>query len=388
MPSPTITNLVFQGGSVKGIAYVGALEVLEETLDMKQIKRVAGTSAGSITAALLAVGCNTAQIRELLLEFDFKEILDDCAGGVSTQPKVLKSVEKQEQDKPTFFSKIPAKTAKIPLAYRLLSHNGVYEGEYIRTWVEKILFEQVSFLTNGEYDGTNLTFLELHELTEKFPGVFRDLFVVGSNLTRGVQTVFSYDNPETQHVIIADAIRISMSIPALFKPHHVYFKIDGQRLIDTRRDEWVDGGLYENYPIDCFDDLKYMEPGESLVVEDRRLYNPQTLGFRLVGKDRKDYCEGISTQPPQNASSSVTSFFSAIVNARKAQQEQKYSQAENVERTVYIDHSGISTLAFNISEENQRALIDSGRQATELYLSKFDDLVLTPTSTETHGSSI
>jgi hypothetical protein len=26
---PTITNLVFQGGSVKGIAYLGALEVLE-----------------------------------------------------------------------------------------------------------------------------------------------------------------------------------------------------------------------------------------------------------------------------------------------------------------------------------------------------------------------
>ncbi|MBQ0128550.1 MAG: patatin-like phospholipase family protein, partial [bacterium] len=40
-------NLVFEGGGVRGIAYAGALEVLEEEKILRKIKRVAGTSAGA-----------------------------------------------------------------------------------------------------------------------------------------------------------------------------------------------------------------------------------------------------------------------------------------------------------------------------------------------------
>lgn len=38
-------NLVFEGGGVKGIAYGGAVEVLEQSQITPQIERVAGTSA-------------------------------------------------------------------------------------------------------------------------------------------------------------------------------------------------------------------------------------------------------------------------------------------------------------------------------------------------------
>jgi len=38
-------NLIFEGGGVKGIAYVGAMEVLEQKAILKQIARVGGTSA-------------------------------------------------------------------------------------------------------------------------------------------------------------------------------------------------------------------------------------------------------------------------------------------------------------------------------------------------------
>ena len=43
-------NLVFQGGGVKGIAYGGALDVLDKKGILKNIIRVAGTSAGAINA--------------------------------------------------------------------------------------------------------------------------------------------------------------------------------------------------------------------------------------------------------------------------------------------------------------------------------------------------
>jgi len=49
-------NLVFEGGGVKGIAYVGAMEVLEEKGILGDVRRVGGTSAGAINAVLLAAG--------------------------------------------------------------------------------------------------------------------------------------------------------------------------------------------------------------------------------------------------------------------------------------------------------------------------------------------
>ncbi len=42
-------NLVFEGGGVKGIAYAGAIGVLEDKEILPDIRRVAGTSAGAIS---------------------------------------------------------------------------------------------------------------------------------------------------------------------------------------------------------------------------------------------------------------------------------------------------------------------------------------------------
>ena len=42
-------NLVFQGGSVKGVAYIGALRALSDNnIDLAGMSRFAGTSAGGI----------------------------------------------------------------------------------------------------------------------------------------------------------------------------------------------------------------------------------------------------------------------------------------------------------------------------------------------------
>ena len=47
-------NLVFEGGGVKGIAYVGALEVLDREGILNDIERVAGTSAGAMVAVMVS----------------------------------------------------------------------------------------------------------------------------------------------------------------------------------------------------------------------------------------------------------------------------------------------------------------------------------------------
>ena len=41
-------NLVFEGGGVKGAAYVGAMQALDEAGVLDNIERICGTSAGAI----------------------------------------------------------------------------------------------------------------------------------------------------------------------------------------------------------------------------------------------------------------------------------------------------------------------------------------------------
>lgn len=372
MPKQTITNLVFQGGSVKGAAYVGALEALESSgFDLSQIKRVAGTSAGAITATVLAMGCTIEQAGRLLREFDFKAVLDEESGFFSTRNKVLNSVEKHVSGKSPLFSKVPAKSVSPVILHRMSKQAGVFDGEYIRLWAEKLIQNQVRTLTQGKYQGKNLTFEELHRLTLEYPGKFRDLLIVGANLSTGTKTQFCYENKESRDVIIADALRISMSIPEVFVPHSIYYKIDGQRQMEATGDKWVDGGLYDNYPITCFDAPEYMQESELVRSEDgRRLYNPQTLGFRLVSKEHKDFCEGISEKPKRNLDG-VLKFGSAVtLGVRSDLQDERYNLRENIQRSVFIDHKGINTLEFNLSPEQCDILVQSGREATTAYLEK------------------
>jgi NTE family protein len=77
-----IENLVFQGGGVRGIAYLGALKTLcdEENsrtrISLDQIKRVGGASAGAITSLFLALGKSLEDIGKFLNK-DFKQFLDE-----------------------------------------------------------------------------------------------------------------------------------------------------------------------------------------------------------------------------------------------------------------------------------------------------------------------
>ena len=402
MPEQLITNLVFQGGSVKGIAYVGAMD----RLDMSKIKRVAGTSAGSITAGLLAVGCSPKDVRDLLDEFDFEAILDEGVGATYTRGKVLKTVDKMTNGKSPILAVKPLKVpnpvvvkpadadgilskllvkptepvkmfkpVKKVIAHRLHQKGGLYEGEYLRLWLEAKIQEQVKKLTNGAHTGEHLTFAELHQLTLDYPNVgFRDLKVVASNFTKGEKKVFCYDDVENKDVIISDAIRMSMSIPGLFKPYQVYAKVDGVRCV-VNAEMWEDGGVYDNYPIDCFDNERYMDEGEEMFeAEDGRRYNQQTLGFRLVSAEHKKYCEdlrehGVGEKPRENKDGFL-GVVTGLMSARTPLQEEKYNRKENLERTVYIDHLNVSMFAFNLPEERKAALVQSGEEAVDAYLDR------------------
>jgi NTE family protein len=223
MKSRVYENLVFEGGGVKGAAYAGALQVIGERKLYQNVKRVAGTSAGSITAGLLAVGAGPEGLMESILKADFEKFISGC-GWV--------------------FGDI----------YRLLMRYGIYSGDGFT----KILKSYVSKYSKQSPD---LTFAQLEQLVYQNPKKFKHLSVITSNITTKQIHVFNSKN--TPNIPIWKAIRCSMSIPMVFEP----YKIDNNY--------FMDGGLAWNYPIEIYDKKE----------GDEDIPNPKTLGFYLESPD-------------------------------------------------------------------------------------------------------
>ena len=202
-------NLVFEGGGVKGIAYVGVLEVLEERGIIEKIERVGGTSAGAINATLLGLGYTLKETKEMLWSLDFNNFMDDSWGFIRDTK-------------------------------RLIEKFGWYKGDYFRNWIGALIREKTG---NSES-----TFADIEALKEKKN--FKSMYFIGTNLSTSFSEIFSAEH--TPRICVADAVRISMSIPLFFAAKR-----------SLRGDVYVDGGLINNYPVKLFDRKRYLSSKKS-----------------------------------------------------------------------------------------------------------------------------
>ncbi|MEM6718829.1 MAG: patatin-like phospholipase family protein [Bacteroidota bacterium] len=278
-----IENLVFKGGGVLGIAYAGALQVLENHNILDGIKGVAGTSAGSIVATLVSLKYSAPKIKEIVAATNFKKFED----GFN------------------------------PL--HIVTRYGLYDGNYFLNWLKGIIKDK----TGNE----NITFAELTAAG------YRDLRVFSTDLN--TQNVREFSNATTPTVIVAEAVRASMSIPFFF---------EAWQFTNNNPDDhlYVDGGTVYNYPITAFKPIK------------------NTLGFFLQSKHPKTSDLGYDSIIQY-----VKTLFETLMNAQNIDFEK--DKIEN-EVTVRIDDLGISAIDFDITKEQETALYNSGFQATEAYL--------------------
>lgn len=332
-------NLVFEGGGVKGIAYVGALEVLEAKGILPGIERVAGASAGAINATLLGLGYDHAEMLEILQALDFENFLDDSWGVFRDSS-------------------------------RLLSEFGWYKGDFFREWIG----ERIEAKTGN----ANATFNDVHEAATR-GAPFLDVYFIGTNLSTRFAEVYSYKH--TPRMCIADAVRISMSIPLFFAA-----------MRSPRRDVLVDGGVLDNYPVKLFDRLKYItdddQPAaarrpeyyeehnaalarEGYAISDY-VYNRQTLGFRLDSKTEiatfRDQAE-----PPASPIDGFFDYTWALIQTVLSVQAQQHLHSDDWQRTIYIDTLGVQTTDFGLGDDTKRALIDSGRDGAADYFAWYED---------------
>ena len=329
---PQFRNLVFEGGGVKGIAYVGAMRVLEQKGILKEIKRVGGTSAGAINAVLAACGFTNTEQKEILSEMDFNRFMDDSFGFLRD-------------------------------AKRLVNDFGWHKGDYFREWIGGLITQKL---------GTpHATFTDF-QLTGR-PA----LYLVGANLSTGFGEIFSPEHTPTMRVV--DAVRISMSLPLFFAA-----------IRNARGDVYVDGGLLNNYPIKVFDRAKYVENNKAKIETDYYkdenakflkgsyksrspyVYNAETLGFRLDTK-REIAAFRYGNVDVARKIDDFFDYTKALLMTALNVQEAMHLHSDDWQRTIYIDTLGVGTTDFDLTDKDKNALVKSGRDNTLAYFKWFEN---------------
>lgn len=322
-------NLCFEGGGVKGIAYAGALKVLAERGVMPGIRRVAGTSAGAISSALVAMGADWKTVREIVGGTHFRKFMDDSWGLYKDSKRLLKEF-------------------------------GWFKGDEFRQWMR----DKVGRLTGNK----DLTFGELWSMSVSTPGTYRDLTVVGSDLNR--QKAVVYNAANSPDMPVWEAVRISMSIPLFFASCK-----------DELGDVLVDGGVSWNYPLDIYDRMAFI-PDHSrtdlyatvhypTTKWDDQIYNKQTLGLRVDNKDEIRAMKHRAEMPPVKIEN-IIDYAKAILDFMLDMSNKAHLHQNDWHRTVFIDALDVRTCDFDLPPEKVKLLVQSGEDCANAYFEWFD----------------
>ena len=195
-PRPKI-GVAFEGGGALGLAHIGVLQWLEE--HRIPVDYIAGTSMGGLVGGLYSTGMRPSEIRALVTTLDWNE----AVGG---RIPFTTSSYRRKEDRREF-------------------QNGLEFG--LRNGFS---------LPGGLASGQNVTFLFDREVLpysqlssfDQLPIPFR---CVATDLVSGKEVVFK-DGP------LGDALRSTMSIPAVFSP------------VQRGGSLYADGMLMNNLPVD------------------------------------------------------------------------------------------------------------------------------------------
>jgi NTE family protein len=212
-------NLVIAGGGVKAYAAIGALRRLEQDI---KFDKIAGVSAGSILATLIALGCDSYSIQNLYDRVDL--------------------------------SKYVLKYNNVMTYIKILYKKGIYSIEEFR---DKTIFPVLEDACNNG----DITFREIYERYGKV------LVISGSCITSRETHYYHYvSNPDMK---VKEAIAISCCVPFMFTP------------VKWKTDTLVDGGLIENYPLYIFNDINLPNSKVSVVRDSDKKLSEDTIGIKF-----------------------------------------------------------------------------------------------------------
>ncbi len=176
---------LFGGGAIRGVSYIGAIKAFEE-LGINPTT-LAGSSVGSIIAALLAVGYTSKELKSIFLKVNF-ELFKDISLGLG----------------PVF---------------------ALSKGEVFLEWIRELI--EIKYYGKKYKKGANKAVT--------FKDIEKNIVIITTNLSNFECKEFSkFETPDYE---IASAIRISCCMPGLMKP------------IEYNKTLLVDGDLQKSWPM-------------------------------------------------------------------------------------------------------------------------------------------
>lgn len=328
-PNTTYTNLVMEGGGVRGLAYAGALKVLEQKGVLSNIENVAGSSAGAIAALMVSLGYTSHEIDSILYPLKIQQFNDG---------KLI-------------FGKVR----------RIKNEYGIFKGDKYEKWLSNL----IAYKTGNE----NTTFADLHELRMKNK-LYKDLYCTGTNITRQQPDIFSWQR--TPLMPLKTAVHISGCIPIYFKPVALdsFSREVPVNKRDTTLNLYVDGGMLFNFPINIFDSCTEGICTNPLLCNHVK-YNRQTLGLKLERSEQISEFNNDKTDIAPYSIRSLSDYMTAVMNLMMESINRKSAGLENeLGRTIYISYDNISGRPRKTTDAEKQHLFENGVTAVENFFDK------------------
>jgi NTE family protein len=314
-------DLVLEGGGVKGVGTAGAVIALLEA--GYTFPRCAGTSVGAVAAAFTAAGADSAALRDVMSRLELP--------------------------------RIPDRQGPLPVVgegLSLLMRGGAYPGVWLRDFLARELagFGVRTFADLRREDPGDDPVLATPEHRYR-------LVVMATDVTRGRLLRLPWDyslfhlEPDEQSV--AEAVRMSLSIPFYFAPCKLTDPGAG------RTSTIVDGGVLSNFPIEIFDRT------------DGQPSRWPTFGIRLL----PDLPEGLGDIVPVLGLPMLPTvrLLQQVVATALVGRDQTHLDRPGVrERTMTVDTRGTEITEFRMGDAERNALLDRGQQAARSFLERWE----------------
>lgn len=296
--------LVFSGGGIKGLSFVGALEelnnmgILYDANKKLKIKGIAASSAGSIIGTLLAF----YTVDELVVKMsaiNFEDLVDDKIGYIRD-------------------------------AYNFISKYGVCRGEYIYNLMGELIAEKTG---NPDY-----TLKDLYK-DKKFKLI---ITTTNQNEKKTIYLNALHAEEIYSNIPIRTCVRMSISVPFLFEP------------FEYNNCLFSDGGVLDNYPIHCFD---VDDPNDVEAIYYDTTPNFKTLGLKITSHEKKNVCK----------IDHLYDYACSYIETFLKENDRKTYIKENYIRTIFITTPNYPLTKFDLTDEEKKALPISGKNGVIRY---------------------
>jgi predicted acylesterase/phospholipase RssA len=363
-------DLVFEGGGAKGMVFVGACDVFFER--GHAFNRLLGTSAGAITAALLAAGYTAEEMREALGETKDGKPVFAAFMGLPPEPtdeeirkgailKLLEGVNLKfvpdvlEHRIDEAIAGALSRSLRFRHVAALVERGGWYAADEFLAWLRRKLDAGTR---NGQPRRFSaMTLAAFHAAT----GV--ELSVVAADTSDARMLVLNHRTAPDCPLVWA--VRMSMSIPLVW--NEVVWQAGWGRYLDRDIEGHavVDGGMLSNFPIELFiSDAPHVvtlmgpksdTPPIGLLIDERLPVAPSAARGMFVDVHVKP-AELESVQRLRRLVDTATTAHDKMVT-------DEYSHL-----VVRLPAAGYGTTEFDMSEARRQALVHAGAAAMATYL--------------------